>query len=267
MTGSLINAASRAGRSRTLSIARYTLLEARRNRFLWAVSATVILIAMLSLLARQLAITESDRVQAVFFSAASRAALVFVVCIYVLQGLFRDFQDKVLDLVLSFDMPRWQYVLGKFCGHFLLGSACAAIAALPLLLLVDAGRVAAWACSLAMELWIVSAAAMFCVTAFSQLLPAASFVLGFYLLARSIAAIQLMSRSTLSAPGGETELMSGLADALALVLPRLDTFTQTAWLVDAAALPASAPALLAQTGVFVAMLLAAAMIDLHRRNL
>ena len=267
MTGSLLNVPSRVGRSRTLSIARYTLLEARRNRFLWTACGIVAVLVMLSLFARQLAITESDRVQAVFLSTASRAVLVFVVCIYVLQGLFRDFQDKILDLMLSFDMPRWQYVLGKFFGHFLLGAACAAIAALPLLFLADASRVAAWACSLAMELWIVSAAAMFCVTAFSQLLPAASFVLGFYLLARSVAAIQLMSRSTLAAPGGETELLSSLADALALVLPRLDAFTQSAWLVDAPALPASPLALLAQTAVFVALLLAAAMIDLHRRNL
>ena len=266
MTDSLLVAASPVGRSRALLIARYTLLEARRNRFLLIAGAAIALIVVLSLFVRQLAITESDRVQVVFLCAGSRAAIVFIMCIYVLQGLLRDFQDKILDLMLSFDMPRSNYILGKFTGHLILAAACAAISALPLLFFADFANVTLWACSLAMELWIVSAAAMFCITAFSQLLPAAGFVLGFYLLARSVAAIQLMSHSTLSAPGGETGIASTLADTLALVLPRLDTFAQSAWLVGAPAVPVSAASLLLQTLVFVTLLLAAAIFDLRRRN-
>lgn len=267
MTDSLLVAASLVGRSRTFSIARYTLLEARRNRFLLTACAVIVLMVVLSLFVRQLAITESGRIQVVFLCAGSRAAMVFIMCIYVLQGLLRDFQDKILDLMLSFDMPRSRYILGKFTGHLVLGTACAVIAAVPLLYFSDLASVAAWACSLAMELWIISAAAIFCVTAFSQLLPAAGFVLGFYLLARSVAAIQLMSHSSVSAPGGETEMVSLLADGLGLLLPRLDTFTQSAWLIDAPALPASAGSLLVQTLVYASLLLAAAMFDLQRRNI
>ena len=266
MTDSLVVAASLVGRSRIGSIARYTLLEARRNRFLLTAGIVIVLMVALSLFVRQLAITESTRIQLIFLSAGSRVAMVFIVCIYVLQGLLRDFQDKVLDLLLSFDMARSSYILGKFTGHLALGAICAGIAAIPLFFFADPASVAAWACSLAFELWIVSAAAIFCITAFSQLLPAAGVVLGFYLLARSVAAIQLMSHSTLSAPGGETGVVSLLADSLALLLPRLDTFTQTAWLIDAPGISVSAGSMFLQTLVFVALLLCAAMFDLHRRN-
>lgn len=267
MTDSLVVAASLIGRSRICSIARYTLLEARRNRFLLTAGAVIILMMVLSLFVKQLAITESGRIQVIFLCAGSRIAMVFIFCIYVLQGLLRDSQDKILDLLLSFDMPRSSYILGKFTGHLVLAAVCAGITAIPLFFLSDVSNVAAWACSLAFELWIISAAAIFCITAFSQLLPAASIVLGFYLLARSVAAIQLMSHSSLSAPFGETGLVSTLADTLALLLPRLDAFTQSAWLIDASGVPVSAGLLLLQTLIFVALLLCGAMFDLHRRNL
>jgi hypothetical protein len=62
------------------------------------------------------------------------------------------------------------------------------------------------------------------------------------------------------------KLSGALADALAVALPRLDMFTQTAWLVgDTNVHPALLNALL-QTGVYVVLLLAAAMFDLYRKN-
>jgi hypothetical protein len=50
------------------------------------------------------------------------------------------------------------------------------------------------------------------------------------------------------------------------VLPRLDAFSQTAWLVDAVAESLSMTAAIVQTAIYVALLLCAAMFDLHRRN-
>ncbi|HKB81713.1 MAG TPA: ABC transporter permease, partial [Burkholderiales bacterium] len=120
---------------------------------------------------------------------------------------------------------------------------------------------------LALELLIVTALSVFCITTFTQLLPAATFVTAFYLLARSISAIQLMTGASLlgvDALGQKASTL--LADALAFVLPRLDMFTQTAWLVDgASAYPVLLSALL-QTVVYVVLLLTAAMFDLYRKN-
>ncbi|MGH8677659.1 MAG: ABC transporter permease [Burkholderiales bacterium] len=266
MTESAAVTALQAKGARTLAIARYTLLEAWRNRFLLTMCSIVAVLIVLSLFIRQIAITESARTQIGFLSATLRMAAVFVMSLYVLQGLLREFQDKVLELVLSLDLPRWCYLLGKFCGYLVLCLACSAIAAAPLLALADPSAVLAWAFTLSLELSLVAAAALFCMTTFTQLLPAASFVLAFYLLARSITAIQLMSASTLLSPSPVTEFSVSLADLLALVLPRLDAFTQTAWLIDASALPLSWAFAAVQTAIYVALLLAAAMFDLHRKN-
>ena len=64
-----------------------------------------------------------------------------------------------------------------------------------------------------------------------------------------------------------TDFGASLANAIALALPRLDAFAQTAWLTQSTATSLSAGAATAQAAIYVGLLLAAAMFDLHRRNL
>lgn len=261
------HAAARSNdRGRTLAIARHTLLEAWRNRFLLTLLAVVAGLWLASLFVQQLAITESERIQVGFLAAVLRVAAVFMVSLYVLQGLLREFHDKVVELVLSLDLPRASYILGKFFGFSLLCIAAASITAIPLALIADWRDAAAWAFTLTLELWLLAALAVFCITTFTQLMPAATFVLAFYLLARSITAIQLMSTSTLFGSGFGPQAAAFIADLLALVLPRLDAFAQTAWLVGAQPVPVSLATATLQTLIYSALLLAAAMFDLYRRN-
>jgi len=252
--------------ARTLNIARYTVLEAWRNHFALLMAGIVIVSVLASVFIRQQAIMEADRMQAAFLASILRVASVFVVAIYVLQGSLREFQDKVLELMLSLDLPRSHYLAGKLLGYAVVSVCCALIVAPALLLVSDATDVLVWTGTLVLELWIIAAFALFCITTFSQLLPSATFVLAFYLLARSITAIQLISASTLAQPGLATNFGTFLADTIALVLPRLDAFTQTAWLIDAPVNPLSLAAVALQTAIYVMLLLAAAMFDLHRRN-
>jgi ABC-type transport system involved in multi-copper enzyme maturation permease subunit len=258
--------ASRDHWRRTLAIAHYTLLEAWRNRLLLILLAVVVTLVLASLFVQELAITESQRIRTGFLAATLRVAAAFTISFYVLQGLLREFHDKVVELVLSIDLPRASYVLGKFLAYALLGAAATIVVSLPLALLAPWQDVVAWAFTLMLELWLLAAFAVFCMTTFTQLLPAATFVLAFYLLARSISAIQLISSSTLLGSGFGPQAAAFVADALALILPRLDAYAQTAWLVDAQALPISFAFALLQTAVYTMLLLAAAMFDLYRRN-
>jgi hypothetical protein len=251
---------------RALAISRYTLLEAWRNRFPVVLLVVLGALYAIGLFVRELAITESIRVQIGFVASSTRLAAVFMVGLYVLQGLARDAEDKVAEFIFSLDLPRAIYVLGKFLAYAILGAGVGVACALPILALAPAGGALVWALSLVFELWLIAAASVFCMVTFSQLLPAATFVAGFYLLARSISAIQLMSTSTLAGGGWGTEAAAFIADLLSLVLPRVDAFTQTAWLLEADALPITAAGLATQVAVYVLLLLAAAMFDLYRRN-
>ena len=121
--------------------------------------------------------------------------------------------------------------------------------------------------ALALELAVVAAFSLFCVIAFGQFIPAAALVLAFYLLARSLTAIQLISAHPLTGAGTLShEVGRWLVDALALVMPALDRWPQPAWLVDAVAPWPSFGGLLAQAALYVALLAGAAMVDFQRRN-
>lgn len=251
---------------RALTIAGFTLLEAFRTRMPWLVLAIIVLLLGGSLFFQGLAITESLRFQIGFLAATLRPATVFVLSLYVISSMAREFNDRSTELILSLDLPRGAYLLGKFAGFSALATFAAGLSGAVLAFMAPAFPVLLWTLSLVCELWIAVAVSLFCVVTFNHILPSASFVLGFYLLGRSITTLQLISGSTLldSSPGHKA-LTWGL-DAVALLIPRLDSFTQTAWLVDHTGSWSTLAAILAQTAIYTALLLAAALVDLYRKN-
>ena len=271
--------------SKVLAIARFTLLEALRTRLPWLALAVLGGLLLASLLVQQLAITETQRLQMGFLAASTRLGAVFVLTLYVAGGMAREFNDKGVDLLLSLDLPRAGYYLGKLAGFIGIAVAMAALTTVALALpdliagalrlaglaLAPAAPPAAlplWGVSLACELTLVATLTLFCVITFAQIMPAVSFVAAFYLLARSIAAIRLMSGSQLLAPDSWSARVTGwLVDVLALLLPDLSRFTATAWLLDGSGGGAALGYVAGQTVVYAALLAAAGLFDLYRKSL
>ncbi len=252
------------------AIARYTLIEARRTRLPLLLGLAIGAVFLIAAFAAQLAIIEGARVQTAVYAAGMRLAAVCIAAFCVLASVTREFNDKGLDVLLALDIPRSHYILGRLAGFIALGALIAAAASLPLFALASPMAVLQWGFSLALELAVIGALALFCVITFSQLPGAAAFVLAFYALARSLAAMRLISANPVS--GAESwphQVMVWLTEGLALVMPALDRWTQTAWLVnDPAALDVISviARLSGEALLYIALLAAAAMFDFHRRN-
>ena len=253
--------------SQILTIARFTLLEATRTRLPWLVLAAIAIAFFASLFAREIALTESSRVQTALFAASLRLASVFIVGLYVMTSMIREFNDKGLELFLSLDLSRWVYTLGKFIGYALIGIVIAAAISLPLGFLSSWPDASLWGISLALELSIVVALSLFCVITFSQIMPAATFVFAFYALSRSMEAIQLISSgSPIAGTGMFRDVVGFMVDAIALLLPNLNIFSQTAWLVNEVGGWGGLDIVVFQSTIYVGLLLSAALFDLYRRN-
>ena len=253
---------------KVLTIARFTLLEAVRTRLLWVVLVILALLFLGSLFVQHIAVTESVRLQTGFLAATARMAMVFVLSLYVAGSMTREFNDKGVDLLLSLALPRAGYYLGKFLGFTGIAVAIAALTTLTLLVLVPGPGLALWGMSLALELTLVAALALFCVITFAQIMPAISFVVAFYLLARSISAVRLLSTSQLLAPNDWTNrTIARLVDVLAWLLPDLDRFTSTGWLVGEPPTFAALGMVALQTLVYGTLLVLAGLFDLYRKNL
>jgi hypothetical protein len=249
------------------TIARYTLLEARHTRLPALVLLAIVLLAAAGYFVQEIAVTESARLHTGFYAATMRLTAVFLAGLYVLSSVSRDFNDKGIDIVLALDLPRSHYILGKLAGFLAIGALVAAAVSVPLALLAAPAAALQWGLSLAFELAIVVALSLFCIITFSQLMPAASFMLAFYLLARVLTAIRLMSAHPLvDASTISHHFMSLLVDGVALVMPALETWTQTAWLVNHQAAWTEIGTLAGQSALYVVLLAAATMFDFYRKN-
>jgi ABC-type transport system involved in multi-copper enzyme maturation permease subunit len=250
-----------------LAIARFTLLEAARSRLLWLVLSALLLVTAASFLIRELAITDSQRIQVAFLATGLRAISVLIATAFIISTLQREFNDKGPALLLALALPRSHYVLGKTLGMSIAAMLIAFVCALPLLPLVPFAAWLPWMVSLLMESWIIAALSVFCGITLRSVAAGLMFTIGFYLLAKSLATIQLISHASLNAASLSHRYMTALLDMLALLLPRLDQFAQTRWLVDGIATTPILSALAMQTLIFVALITSAAMFDMYRKNL
>jgi ABC-type transport system involved in multi-copper enzyme maturation permease subunit len=250
-----------------LPIARYTLLEALRNRLLGLALILVAAGLAFTQFLQQVAITESNLVQAALLAALLRAGSAFMLASFVVTSMVREFNDKVMELVLSRPMRRSSYFFGKLAGYSAVALALALLSSLPLALFAPARQVALWGLSLACELVIVTAFALFCVLSLTQVISALAAVAGFYLLSRSIGALQVMAANPLSdSLSLGQDVVNFVVNTIAFVLPGLDRMTQTGWLIYSAPSAADMLQVLAQTAVYALLLCGAALFDLQRKN-
>jgi ABC-type transport system involved in multi-copper enzyme maturation permease subunit len=249
------------------ALARSVLLEARRGGLPWLAAACVLLALVAAAFVSQVALTESLALQATLAAALLRACAVFLVAAQVTASTLREIEDKGLELMLSLPLPRATHYLGRLAGFIACGAALAVLFALPLLLWAAPGAVALWGVSLAFEAALVAAAALFFATTLGQFAAAFAATAGLYLLARSIGAMQAIASGPLTDVSVPARLAQHALDVVALVLPRLDAVTRSAWLLYEPPAAGAYAAALGTMVVYIALLAAAGLFDFHRKSL
>lgn len=248
-----------------IALARLTALEGLRARLPWLVMLVALAAFLLSQFLAEVSIIESSQISATVLAALLRIAAVFITANFVITSMSREASDKVTEMLLSQPVPRWAYFSGKLSG-FLVIACCIGLAlSLPLWLLVQHGM-PAWTASLLGELAIVTALSLFCTLTFASPVAAISAVAGFYVLARSIQALQFIAAASLAnQPSLADQVMGGAINTIALVLPSLDRMTLSSWLIT----PPDIQQLLGlalEVLVYLALLSAASLFDLYRKS-
>ncbi len=248
-----------------LSIMRFTWLEMSRLK-VWHFALLIILIGCaVAEFGAALAVTESAAHRSAFYAAGMRLGAVFVVALIVCVSVLREFDDKGVEAVLSRPVSRGDWYCGRFFGYAGMSIGFAALVAVPLVV-QQAASALPWACSLALELVLVTAATLAFTITVRQVPAALCAVAGFYVLARGITGFGLMATGpTVDLSATSARVMAGFIDILAHVLPALDRYTQTAWLTTPPP-PGELGFLVVQTVVYAALLGAVGLFDLHRRN-
>ena len=249
------------------TIARYTLLEARRSGMPWLALGCITAALALAAFVSQVAITEGHRLQLSLAGALLRACAVFLIAAHVVASIAREANDKGIELALALPLSRPAWYLGRLLGFSACGATLAFAFALPLMLWAGPAELAAWGLSLALECALVAGAALFFASVLTQVVPAIAATAGLYLLARAITAIQAIASGPLAQQTIAGKLARGSVDAVAYLLPQLEAVTRTDWLLYGA--PALVPYVQAIGALvlYFALLAAAGLFDFSRRNL
>ena len=246
--------------------ARLALVEARRGGLAWLALALIVAGVAAGAFLAQVALTESRMVQTAVVAALLRACAVLIMAAQVIASVRREIDERRLEMMLSLPVSRGAQYLGRLSGFAACGFLLALVFSLPLLLWASPGNVAAWALSLALELALVAAAALFFSMTLANLVPALAATAGLYFLGRSIGALQAIAAGPLVEETALHQLGRQAIDLVALALPALDRATRTEWLLYALPDARTYGAALAGLAIYTALLGAAGVFDFQRRS-
>jgi len=249
------------------SLAGFTMLEAWRSRWLAAAALLAGAVAAVMLFTGEMALTEPGAVALSLAAPLARLAAVLMIATFAVSALARELNDGSIELVLSAPVSRLTWVFGRWLGLAGVALGTALAAALPLALQAPPLALAAWAVSLWLELCLVAGVALLLAISFAQVPAALLSLLAFYAMARLVGVLMLLnSRAPLEAPALLAQLGDLLLGTLGHLLPRLDLFTRTDWLLGGAGAPAGLGLGAIQVALWLALVPAVAWLDFAKRR-
>ena len=248
-------------------IAKYTYLEAIRNRLFIFFVLGIICAYGLSKFIGEISITERTQIEISLLSSGLRLFIIFIMSLFVTTSIVREFNDKGFELVLSHPVARVSYYFGKAIGFGLMSIFLAILASLILLLHTPLLPVIYWCVSLICELLIINSLAIMCLFTFNNITLSFSAVVLFYLLARTMDVIQLISESPILETNSISQtVINVVLDCIAYLLPNLNNFTKTVWLVYESVSISDLYTVIGQTLIYLTLLSAIALFDLYRKE-
>ena len=251
-----------------LTTIRYILLTALRDWLFFAVPLGIYLIFALSVFLGGTALVEKQELAVVFSTGFSRifvmAGLILFICFHVR----RSFENREIEMLLSKPLSRSSFVFCYWLGFSVLSLAFVLIllTATWLIFPINLKGMFAWALSVLLEAQMVCAFSLTCALIMRSAVSAVLASFSFYIIGRLMG----FMLAFLDKPGAlDTPAVSHWANfALAgtgMVLPRLDLFGKTEWLLygfDSQGLWV----FLLQAGIYIPLLLAMGMYDFTRRQ-
>lgn len=254
-------------RSLLLTIAKYSLWEAIRDRFLIFIVSGIIVLFLTSLFVGELAITEGAQIQLAILASVLRFFSIFTMSLFVITSMIREFNDKGFELILSHSVPRFSYYFGKLLGFSVIAFLIVSISFCFLCFYSAPNLAWLWALSLFCELLIIISISLLCLFTFNSITISFSVVMAFYFLSRTINVIQLISNSPiLESNSLFYKFINQILDIIAYIIPDLYRFTKTDWLIYLYDFKFDLLQILGQTLIYILLLSSVALFDLYRKE-
>lgn len=251
-----------------LTTIRYILLTALRDRLFIGLFAVVIAATLISLLLGSTAFLESAQMTLALTAGASRLIVLIGLIVFACFHIRQMFDSKEMEMMLSRPISRHMLLMAYWLGFAAVGMVlCLPVFGI-LALMGHAGwlGLAAWSASLLLEVMLVLALALFAALTLRSAALSVMGCMGCYVLARMMAFFVMTSQSGL-AGGAHMTWAKYLLELISIMVPRLDMFTQSQWLVYGGEALAGWWHVPVQAAIFIPLLLLASVADFSRREL
>jgi hypothetical protein len=251
----------------SIPLIRYVMIAALRDRLLLGMALMLVLACALSVFLGSAAIIEQDRFAVIYAAGAIRGLNVFGLVLFTVFFIRRGFEARDVDLMLSRPVGRTGFILSYAAGLSLLALLLGVlsgglVAALSLRTLSDGHWL--WTLSQVGENIVMVNAALFFAMVLSSAPMAAFAVSGFYILARMMS--QVLGIIDSGKLDMQHQILQTVMQGISMLMPRLDLLGQTSWLVYGPDPQVGGLFIAGQCAVYALVLVAAACIDLERRQ-
>ncbi len=250
-----------------LTTVRYVLITAVRDRLIAALLLALVAGVGGAAFLAVSAMAEKREFGLAFGGELTRMILVLGLITFISFHIRRMYETREIEAILARPISRTTFVLAYFSAYALIALLLSVVAAL-LLMVVFAAEgpgLIQWGASLILESLIVVAIALFCAMTLESATASVLAALGFYALARSAAffrAIAANHTATFDQPV-LNDINRWIMEGIATLMPRIDLFGQSRWLVYGPGGGWGLRELVLQTAIYLPLLLAATIRDLH----
>jgi ABC-type transport system involved in multi-copper enzyme maturation permease subunit len=246
---------------------RYILLTAMRDWLFWVLLIGVLFAASISGLLGSTAFIESREMTVTYASGSARVMLMLGLIVFVCFHIRSAFDTKEIDVILSRPISRANLVIAYWLGFMLV----AAILMLPIIIVIgligapNMHGFAIWSASLFMEASVVVSLALFSAFALRSAVTSVLVCMGLYVVSRMMVFFVMTAENPMFSNLKYIGLRF-LLQAISTVVPRLDFFGKSEWLVYGVKSAQDWQLFILQAMIFVPLLLVASILDFKRKQ-
>jgi len=245
---------------------RYILITALRDWLFIGLLVSILFATAISATLGSTAFLEEKEMTITFASGASRLILMIGLIVFICFHIRSAFDTKEIDVILSRPISRSNLVISYWLG-FALVALLLTVPVIAIVGLIGVGSWSGfigWSLSLLLETFMVVALALFSAFTLRSAVTSVIACMGFYVLSRMMAFFVVTAQSGLGMD--KIGWMKYVLVAISSIVPRLDFFAKSQWLVYGFDSNQEWVTFIAQTAIFVPVLLLAAIIDFRRKQ-
>ncbi len=246
---------------------RYILITALRDRLFIGLLIGVLIATAISATLGSTAFIEEREMTITYASASARLILMVGMIVFVCFHIRSAFDTKEIDVILSRPISRTNLIISYWLGFSFVGL----LLILPVVVIIafiganNFSGFLGWSVSLLLEMTLVVVLALFAAFTMRSAVTAVLGCMGFYVLSRMMAFFVFTSDSGIF-NDPKFIVLRWLLKAISTLLPRLDLFGKSEWLVYGFNSALEWQLYVSQALIFIPLLIAATMIDFKRKQ-